>query len=106
MSYFLSIIQRVKNTRSHIRRILIERGIEMDERVAVGAFTHPEDTILNHHNMKSEITHPESVGVAIVTTSERYATNSPQGRTEGLNGASRAAVGAFSNPEEPGNMHL
>lgn len=99
-TYFLSIIQRVKNTRSHIRRILIERGIEMDERVAVGAFTHPEDTILNHHNTKSEITHPESVGVAIVATSERYATNSPQGRTESLNGASRAAVGAFSHPEE------
>ena len=99
-TYFLSIIQRVKNTRSHIRRILIERGIEMDERVAVGAFTHPENTILNHHDKKAEMTMAETVGVAIVATSERYATNSPQGRTESLNGASRAAVGAFSHPEE------
>ncbi len=98
--YFLMIIQRVKNTRSHIRRILINRDIHMDERVATGVFSHPEDTILNHHDTKSEITHPENVGVAIVATSERYATNSPQGRTESLNGASRAAVGAFSHTEE------
>lgn len=99
-TYFLSIIQRVKNTRSHIRRILIERGIEMDERVAVGTYTHPEDTILNHHKETAEITMAETVGVAIVATSERYATNSPQGRKESLNGESRVAVGAFSHPEE------
>ena len=98
--YFLSIVQRVKNTRSHIRRILIERGIEMDERVAIGAFTNPEDTILNYHKESSKITMPETVGVAAITTSERFATNSPQGRKESLNRANWAAVGAFSHPEE------
>lgn len=35
-NYFLSIIQRVKNTRSHIRRILVEREMEMHETVASG----------------------------------------------------------------------
>lgn len=98
--YFLSIIQRVKNTRSHIRRILIERGIEMDERVAIGAYTHPEDTILNHHKETESITMAENVGVATVASPERYATNSPQGRTQTLEKADRAAVGAFSHPEE------
>ena len=41
-NYFLSIIQRVKNTRSHIRRILVEREMEMHETVASGVRLKPE----------------------------------------------------------------
>lgn len=99
-TYFLSIIQRVKNTRSHIRRILIERALEMKEYVAIGAFSEPEDTILNHSKQTTQATMAETVGVAIVASPERYATNSPQGRTQSLEMAHRAAVGAHSSPEE------
>lgn len=70
--YFLTIIRRVKNTRSHIRRILINRAMEMDERVAAGVYTAPEC----------------------------YATNSPQGRKQAVEMAERAAVGAYGNPTE------
>lgn len=96
--YFLTIIQRVKNTRSHIRRILINRDIHMDERVATGTFSHPEDTILNHHKGTSNANMKENVGAAIVASLERYATNSPQGRSQALERADRAAVGAFGSP--------
>lgn len=96
--YFLMIIQRVKNTRSHIRRILINRDIHMDERVATGVFSHPEDTILNHHKGISQADMKESVGAAITASPERYATNSPQGRTQALERADRAAVGVFGSP--------
>ena len=98
--YFLTIIRRVKNTRSHIRRILINRTMEMDERVATGVYTAPEGTVTNHHTEAIEMTMEETVGAALVATSESYATNSPQGRKQAAEMAERAAVGAHGNPTE------
>ena len=98
--YFLTIIRRVKNTRSHIRRILINRTMEMDERVATGVYTAPEGTVTNHHTGAIEMTMEETVGAALVATSESYATNSPQGRKQAAEMAERAAVGAHGNPTE------
>lgn len=99
-NYFLSIIQRVKNTRSHIRRILIEREMEMHETVASGAFTEPEETILNHQNKISQATMEETVAAAITTSPERYVTNHPQGRIQNLKRTDRVAVALHSSPEE------
>lgn len=98
--YFLTIIRRVKNTRSHIRRILINRAMEMDERVAAGVYTTPEGTVTNHHTGTMKMTMAETVGAALVATSEGYATNSPQGRKQAVEMAERAAVGAHGNPTE------
>ena len=98
--YFLTIIWRVKNTRSHIRRILINRAMEMDERVAAGVYTAPEGSVTNHHTGTMEMTMAETVGAALVATSEGYATNSPQGRKQAVEMAERAAVGAYGNPTE------
>lgn len=98
--YFLTIIRRVKNTRSHIRRILINRAMEMDERVAAGVYTAPEGTVTNHHTVITEMTMAETVGAALVATSEYYATNSPQGIKQAVEMAERAAVGAHGNPTE------
>lgn len=98
--YFLTIIRRVKNTRSHIRRILINRAMEMDERVAAGVYTTPEGTVTNHHTETMKMTMAETVGAALVATSEGYATNSPQGRKQAVEMAERAAVGAHGNPTE------
>lgn len=99
-SYFLSIIQRVKNTRSHIRRILIEREMEMHETVASGAVTHPETPILNHHNTKAAHTHREHVGAATVSSPSEVVTNSPQGRKGSLCGAIRGAGATVTSPSE------
>lgn len=98
--YFLTIIRRVKNTRSHIRRILINRAMEMDERAAAGVYTAPEGTVTNHHTGTMEMTMAETVGAAIVATSEGYATNSPQGRKQAVEMAERVAAGAYGNHTE------
>lgn len=98
--YFLSIIQRVKNTRSHIRRILIDRALEMHETVATGVFTEPEETILNHQNKTTQATMEETVGAAIATSPEGYVTNHPQNRSQSLGMDNRVAVAIHSSPEE------
>lgn len=46
------------------------------------------------------MTMEETVGAALVATSESYATNSPQGRKQAAEMAERAAVGAHGNPTE------
>jgi len=46
--YFLHIIQRVKNERSHLRRVLVERKIETEPSIAAGAVFSPETTITNN----------------------------------------------------------
>lgn len=99
-TYFVSIIQRAKNVRSHIRRVLIDRDITMDERVAVGVHTQRENAIFNHRNDTSEVSEREFVGASAENSSEGYITNSPQGRAETLIGTNWAAVGLFSCPEE------
>ena len=59
-NYFLSIIQRVKNTRSHIRRILVEREMEMHETVASGVVSSPKEQVLNHHQTTDDYTMQET----------------------------------------------
>lgn len=98
--YFLSIIQRVKNTRSHIRRILIDRALEMHETVATGVFTESEETILNHQNKTTQATMEETVATAIVTSPEEYVTNHPQNRSQSLGMDNRVAAAIHSSPEE------
>lgn len=71
-NYFLSIIQRVKNTRSHIRRILVEREMEMHETVASAVTSAPFRTVTNH----------------------------PEGRTGDIGMEGNAAAGAVSSPHE------
>lgn len=44
---FLQIIQKVKNTRSHIRRVLTEREGGMEEFVAAGTISEPQLPIVN-----------------------------------------------------------
>lgn len=55
VEYFLQVILRVKNTRSHIRRILIDRAIGMDERIAIGGWTSPEEYVLNSQDSENDI---------------------------------------------------
>ena len=98
--YFLSIILRVKNTRSHIRRILVTRKMEMDERVGAGVVTRPEVPVLNHYSGKLSPEMTETVGAGAVSSPTEIITNSPQGRKASMNGETRVAVGAVSHPQE------
>ena len=54
VDYFIQIIERVKNERSHLRRVLIERDITVSPRVGVGAITTPQYAIATNHADKEE----------------------------------------------------
>lgn len=66
--YFLSIILRVKNTRSHIRRILVTRQMEMDERIGTGMVTRPEVPVLNHYSGALSPEVAETVGAGAISS--------------------------------------
>lgn len=55
INYFLPIIKRVKNTRSHIRRILIERKAQMKWYAAVGGTCSMCNVITNTRLIKGKI---------------------------------------------------
>lgn len=98
--YFLSIILRVKNTRSHIRRILVTRKMEMDERVGAGVVARPEVLVLNHYSGALSPGMTETVGAGAVSSPAETIMNSPQGRKATLNGDARMAAEAISHPQE------
>lgn len=98
--YFLSIILRVKNTRSHIRRILVTRKMDMDERIGAGVVAMPEVPVLNHYSGALFPEMKETVGAGAVSGPEETIMNSPQGRKASLNGDARMAAGAISHPQE------
>ncbi len=98
--YFLSIILRVKNTRSHIRRILVTRKMEMDERVGAGVVTRPEVPVLNHYSEALSPEMVETVGVGTISRPAETIMNSPQGRKASMDGETRVAAGAISHPQE------
>lgn len=98
--YFLSIILRVKNTRSHIRRILVTRKMDMDERIGAGVVARPEVPVLNHYSGALSPGMAETVGAGAVSSPAETIMNSPQGRKATLNGDARMAAGAISHPRE------
>lgn len=100
VEYFLSIITRVKNTRSHIRRILVTRQMEMDERIGAGMIARPEIPVLNHYTGTLSPGMAETVGAGVISSPAGIITNSPQGRKASVNGEARVAVGASSHPQE------
>lgn len=50
---FLQIISKVKNTRSHLRRVLVERRGYQNVYIATGTITAPETNVLNSTNVGS-----------------------------------------------------
>ena len=99
-NYFLSIVQRVKNTRSHIRRILVEREMEMHETVASGVVSSPKEQVLNHHQTTNDYTMQETAASAATSAPSRTVTNHPEGRTGDIGMEGNAAAGAVSSPHE------
>ena len=98
--YFLSIILRVKNTRSHIRRILVTRKMEMDERIGTGMVTRPEVPVLNHYSGALSPEMAETVGAGAISSPAETIMNSPQGRKASIDGEIGVAAGAISHPQE------
>lgn len=54
VEFFMQVIERVKNERSHLRRVLIERDINVLPRVGSGAITTGQTKITNNQSDKEE----------------------------------------------------
>lgn len=54
VEFFMQVIERVKNERSHLRRVLIERDIFVEPRIGTGAITTAETMITNNQADKEE----------------------------------------------------
>lgn len=54
VEFFMQVIERVKNERSHLRRVLIERDIFVEPRIGTGAITTAETKITNNQAEKEE----------------------------------------------------
>lgn len=103
--YFLSIIQRVKNTRSHIRRVLIERNMDMTEHVASGMVSQPNVNVLNHHEKDEGIEMKNRMATGAVSHPKESITNAPQGRTGAAENTVSVAAGVTSKPHESIGNH-
>jgi hypothetical protein len=72
----------------------------MNETVAAGAVSRPEEAILNHHQMSEQQTMNERLAAAMYASPKFTVTNAPQGRTANGHISEKAAAGAISSPTE------
>ena len=80
-TFFTRVVKRVKNVRSHIRRILIERHEKMQMYAAAGSLSEPHRPVLNHHKAMASGSLQELTAAAIAAAPSTAITNHPQGRT-------------------------
>ena len=95
---FLKIVDRVKNVRSHIRRILIERSAELTEYAAAGGRTAPKSNIFNHSNKEHHPFIPDYRGMGGIShPATRISTHSEKKRRAGC--APYYAASCISHPK-------
>ena len=78
-TFFTRVVKRVKNVRSHIRRILIERHEKMQMYAAAGSLSEPHRPVLNHHKAMASGSLQELTAAAIAAAPSAAITNHPQG---------------------------
>ena len=74
--FFMAVIERVKNERSHVRRVLIHREMEMREYVAVGGTSHPKRAVTNHEQGRENDIRMDVVSASgVISSPEAAITN-------------------------------
>ncbi len=99
-SEFLRIIQRVKNTRSHIRRVLVERRCEMNEHAATGTIAAPQTPVLNHKNITEHGTVQKTAKAGAISAPATSVISYTAPRAGAAESAAHPAAGAVSAPAE------
>ena len=95
---FMNIIKRVKNERSHIRRILINRKVEHPEWVGWGAVSSPKRPITNAPEITDVVTSNEYSGAA-ATSAPKIVVGNAAPTSRSLQAFEHVAVGAVSSPK-------
>lgn len=97
---FMNIIKRVKNERSHIRRILINRKVEHPEWVGWGAVSSPKRPVTNAPKIHSDIQGEEGVATQTISTPKEHILNGYPNRESEADGQEHAGATAMSAPKE------
>ena len=97
-TFFTRVVKRVKNVRSHIRRILIERHEKMQMYAAAGSLSEPHRPVLNHHKAMASGSLQELTAAAIAAAPSAAITNHTPARTTAAQGAVFIPAGGFSAP--------
>lgn len=95
---FTIIVDRVKNVRSHIRRILIDRVIHQHEFVGVGVTSSPHEKILNGPQKERETEGKTSLGACVFSTPRLAISNTKKAAGAGTNGTSYVGMMVMSSP--------
>lgn len=97
---FMAIIKRVKNERSHIRRILINRKVEHPEWVGWGATSSPKRPIINSPAIKRGVDSDEYAGSTVSSSPRLGIINGYEARESEADGQEYAGAMAQSSPKE------
>lgn len=107
LEYFSSIIDRVKNARSHLRRILIKREWTLQEYSASGVATSPRFPVTNNAAPRSSGALMQEKAVSAVTASPHEGiTNNASPRDAGLSMKEHASAVALAVPHESVTNHV
>ena len=101
VEFFMQVIERVKNERSHLRRVLIERDVNVEPKAGSGAIHTPETIITNNKADREEsASHTEYAGAGSYSTPETKISNNPGDPKEYSTGfTEHAAARAISIPK-------
>ena len=78
IEYFNNMIRRVKNERSHLRRVLIERNTRASPRIAACAHSDMDFTIVNCGTEEEETSAGAHIGVGVDTSRTIYIITRPE----------------------------
>jgi P2-related tail formation protein len=99
VEYFMTVIERVKNERSHIRRILIEREMGMHEYTASGTISSPDIPVLNHEVLENKIQRKDTAASGVISSPDEAVTNNREERSRSPSGTEYHAAGVRSVPK-------
>lgn len=99
VSDFLRIIRRVKNTRSHIRRVLVEREYKTQKWTAAAAVAAPSSPVVNHRDAAAHGDPVEAVKSGAISSPARPVISYTEQRGESITSPTKTASGATSAPE-------
>lgn len=100
VDYFMRVIERVKNERSHIRRVLIERSVHQNEYVGSGATSSPKVPVTNNKTKGDGITESQSMASGVISEPHEIVGNCMASATRSLAGGTKVALAFISTPKE------
>lgn len=107
LEYFTSIIDRVKNVRSHLRRIMIKREWLLQEHMASGVVTSPHFPVTNNAAPRdSGASMQEKVASAITASPHERVTNNAAPKDAWLSMKEHASAVAVAVPHETVTNHV